>query len=61
VRNASAAPDNVTRVGVAFTELTRLEHDMLAAVVNNDTASAGPYARGTWVVVTTSDSLPAAG
>jgi hypothetical protein len=48
VRNASAAPDNVTRVGVAFVELTGLELDVLLALLNHDTAAGGPYARGIW-------------
>jgi hypothetical protein len=47
VRNASAAAENVTRVGVAFTELTRLEQDVLAALLTHDTASGGP-GRSTW-------------
>jgi hypothetical protein len=48
VRNASAAPENVTRVGVAFTELTGLEHDVLAALLQHDLACGGSLARGTW-------------
>jgi hypothetical protein len=43
VRNASAAPENVTRVGVSFAELTSLELDVLAALLQKrtDTLMAG--------------------